>query len=114
MSLDGKTPLKSRVRIFTLEDVALHNNATSCWVARNGKVYNVTGFLQDHPGGDDLILKWAGKDIGEAMADEDEHVHSESAYDMLESYVIGRLGADALIVDESMWLLSTGEALDLN
>ncbi|KAG8919072.1 fatty acid alpha-hydroxylase [Tulasnella sp. 419] len=99
-TMDEKTPLKSRVRIFTVEDVAKHNTSSSCWVSRNGKVYNVTGFLNDHPGGDDLILEWAGKDITDAMADPVEHTHSDSAYDMLESYVIGRLGAEANIVDK--------------
>jgi len=60
----------------------------------------VTGFLQDHPGGEDLILQHAGGDVGDIMADEDEHGHSASAYDMLDSYVIGRLGPEAHIVDE--------------
>lgn len=36
------------------------------------------------PGGDDILLPWAGKDITEAMKDEDEHVHSKSAYMMME------------------------------
>lgn len=100
MTIDEKTPLKSRVRIFTLEDVALHTTKASCWVARKGKVYDVTGFLEDHPGGDDLILKYAGKDIEQAMSDADEHEHSDSAYEMLEEYVIGRIGTEVHIVDE--------------
>jgi len=79
----------------------MHKTAASCWVARNGKVYDVTGFVQDHPGGDDLILKHAGQDITEIMQDETEHAHSESAYEMLESYVIGRIGTAATVVDEA-------------
>ncbi|KAG8921826.1 fatty acid alpha-hydroxylase, partial [Tulasnella sp. 408] len=101
MSTLEKQPLKSRaVRIFTREDLVNHNNTSSCWISRNGKVYDVTGFLQDHPGGDDLILNYAGKDVGEIMKDSDEHDHSDSAYEMLEEYCIGRLGTDATIVDE--------------
>lgn len=96
-----KQPLKSRtVRIFTREDLVDHSNTSSCWISRNGKVYDVTSFLQDHPGGDDLILNYAGKDVGEIMKNPDEHDHSDSAYEMLEEYCIGRLGTDALIVDE--------------
>ena len=71
--------MSKRVRIFTAEDVAVHNTRSSCWVSRNGKVYDVSPFLADHPGGDDLILNYAGKDVGEVMADRDEHEHSESA-----------------------------------
>ncbi|KAG8911475.1 fatty acid alpha-hydroxylase, partial [Tulasnella sp. 417] len=101
MSSLEKQPLKSRaVRIFTREDLATHSNTSSCWISRNGKVYDVTGFLQDHPGGEDLILDHAGKDVGEIMKNPDEHDHSDSAYEMLEEYCIGRLGSEATIVDE--------------
>ncbi|KII91200.1 hypothetical protein PLICRDRAFT_105152 [Plicaturopsis crispa FD-325 SS-3] len=89
-----------RVRIFTAEDVANRKSSSDCWVTRNGKVYNVSAFLPDHPGGDDLILKVAGQDIDNAMDNPEEHQHSESAYEMLEEYAIGRLGNEASIVDE--------------
>lgn len=34
-------------------------------------------------GGDDVVLPYAGKDITEAMVDESEHVHSNSAFEMM-------------------------------
>ncbi|KAI0746982.1 oxidoreductase [Daedaleopsis nitida] len=83
--------MSKRVRIFSVEDVANHASPASCWVTRNGRVYDVTTFLADHPGGDDLILNYAGKDIGAVMKDASEHEHSDSAYDMLEEFVIGRV-----------------------
>jgi 4-hydroxysphinganine ceramide fatty acyl 2-hydroxylase len=92
--------LTKRVKIYTSQDVAIHARSTDCWVSRNGKVYDVTPFLADHPGGDDLILRFAGKDMGDAMADKSEHEHSDAAYDMLEEYAIGRLGSDAVIVSD--------------
>ncbi|KAF8999105.1 fatty acid-2 hydroxylase [Cyathus striatus] len=90
--------MSKRIRIFAHEDVAEHNKSTSCWVSRAGKVYNVTSFLNDHPGGDDLIMKYAGKDIEAVMKNKDEHEHSESAYEMLEDYVIGRIGIGETLV----------------
>ncbi|KZP15956.1 oxidoreductase, partial [Athelia psychrophila] len=93
--------ISKRIRIYTAEDVASHTTASSCWVSRGGKVFDVSAFLNDHPGGDDLILKYAGQNIEDAMHDKDEHVHSDSAYDMLEEYAIGRLGCEATIVDEN-------------
>jgi cytochrome b involved in lipid metabolism len=90
-----------RIKIYTVEDVQSHQSPSSCWVTRCGKVYDVSAFLPDHPGGDDIILKYAGQDIKEAMKDPGEHDHSDSAYDMMEEYVIGRLGNNANIVDES-------------
>ena len=98
----SKGSLKSRrLRIFTTEDLTVHNKKGDCWIVRNGKVYDVSAFVEDHPGGDDLILQYAGKDIGEAMDDPEEHIHSVSAYDILDEYMIGKLGKDALVVDES-------------
>ena len=90
----------SALRIFTDEDLALHDSTRSCWVTRHGKVYDVTGFLGDHPGGDDLLLRYAGKDVEDIMKDVGEHDHSESAYAMLDELQIGVIGADADIVKE--------------
>lgn len=92
--------MSKRIRIFTAEDVAGHNNAHSCWLSRAGKVYNVTPFLNDHPGGDDLILQYAGRDVEDTMRDKNEHEHSDAAYDMLEEYLIGRIGEGEATVSE--------------
>ncbi|KAF7300688.1 Ceramide very long chain fatty acid hydroxylase [Mycena chlorophos] len=93
---------KQRVRIYTSEDVAAHKSAASCWLSRNGKVYDVSRFINDHPGGDDIVLKYAGKDVELAMAGKDgeDHEHSDAAYDMLEEYQIGKLGTDENIVSD--------------
>ena len=74
----------------------------SCYVSYRGNVYDITQFLPDHPGGDDIIMKYAGQDVGAVMADESEHVHSRSAYDMMEEYKVGELGGDEKIVSEGM------------
>lgn len=91
-----------RVRIYTEEDVANHKSANSCWVTNRGKVYDVTAFMPDHPGGDDLIMDHAGTDVESIMKDGDSHDHSDSAYDMLEEYMVGRLGTEATVVSEGM------------
>ncbi|EFI26769.1 oxidoreductase [Coprinopsis cinerea okayama7 len=92
--------MSKRIKIYASEDVATHASAQSCWITRAGKVYDVTGFLQDHPGGDELILQYAGKDVDEVMKDVNEHEHSDAAYDMLEEYVIGRLGTGEATVSD--------------
>jgi L-lactate dehydrogenase (cytochrome) len=48
------------------EEVAKHNNKDSCYVIVHGEVYDVTEFLPEHPGGQAIILKYAGKDATEA------------------------------------------------
>jgi 4-hydroxysphinganine ceramide fatty acyl 2-hydroxylase len=95
--MEGK---QRTLRIFNLEDLVLQRKQGQCWIVRKGRVYNVTEFVNDHPGGDDLITQFAGMDIGNAMEDEDEHVHSESAYAMLEEYLVGKLGNDTFTVSE--------------
>ncbi|PYH86109.1 mitochondrial cytochrome b2 [Aspergillus uvarum CBS 121591] len=52
-------------KVFDAAEVAKHNTAESCWVILYGKVYDVTNFLSDHPGGAKIILKLAGKDATE-------------------------------------------------
>lgn len=42
-------------------EVWKNDSAASCWVVIHGKVYDVTNYLSDHPGGPSVLLKWAGK-----------------------------------------------------
>lgn len=87
-------------KVFSMADVAKHNTPKSLWLTYNNSVYDLTSFEEDHPGGPELILKYAGKDMGDVMADPEEHVHSRGAYEMLAEYRIGRVGGVEKIVDE--------------
>lgn len=50
----------------TVEDVQYHNSVErGVWVVINGYVYDLTEFLSAHPGGPDIIKKYAGKDASE-------------------------------------------------
>lgn len=79
------------LQTFTGAEVEAHNNAKSCFITIGRKVYDVTDFVQDHPGGGDLILDYAGKDVLEIMKDEISHEHSEAAYEILDDYHVGFL-----------------------
>lgn len=96
------------LRIYSNEDLELHRKAGDCWIVRNGRVYDVTNFVNDHPGGEELVLQFSGKDIGSAMENEEDHVHSASAYSVLEEYLVGKLGNDALIVTEGILSMYNG------
>ncbi|EMC92161.1 hypothetical protein BAUCODRAFT_77775 [Baudoinia panamericana UAMH 10762] len=78
-------------------DVASHNTAESCYVTVGTKVYDVTDFLEDHPGTDELILKYAGKDVKKAMEDPMSHPHSGAAWEMLDEYLIGFVATDKVL-----------------
>ena len=45
---------------ITTAEVAKHTTENDCWVILYDKVYNVTNFLNDHPGGKDAIMLFAG------------------------------------------------------
>lgn len=70
-------------------EIAKHNTAKSCYVTIGNKVYDVTTFIRDHPGGDDLILDYAGQDVAAILDDEVSHKHSDSAYEVLDDCLIG-------------------------
>ena len=82
---------------ITSKEVESHNTAESCYVSRKARVYDVTSFLKEHPGGSDFILQYGGKDVSEIMSDEIEHEHSEFAYDTLEQYLIGFVATEPII-----------------
>ncbi|KAK4996997.1 fatty acid alpha-hydroxylase [Elasticomyces elasticus] len=78
-------------------DVASHNSAKSCYVTVGTKVYDITPFVEDHPGGGDLIIQYGGKDVKEIMEDEVSHLHSEAAWEILDDHLIGFVATDKVI-----------------
>ncbi|XP_055790411.1 fatty acid 2-hydroxylase-like [Salvelinus fontinalis] len=81
-------------RFFSAMEVARHCTKYSCWVLLGKKVYDVTGFLRIHPGGEALILHRSGGDISLEM-EGPPHRHSENARRWMEQYYIGELDTDS-------------------
>uniref|UniRef100_A0A7N0UVN9 Cytochrome b5 heme-binding domain-containing protein n=1 Tax=Kalanchoe fedtschenkoi TaxID=63787 RepID=A0A7N0UVN9_KALFE len=80
--------------VYTLSQVAQHRKKQDCWVVINGRVLNVTEFLETHPGGDDVLLEVAGKDATKEFQDVG---HSKEATALLGKYQVGILqGASGL------------------
>ncbi|GER50776.1 cytochrome b5 [Striga asiatica] len=78
---------------YTLSELAQHNTRQDCWVTVFGKVYNVTSFIDEHPGGADILLASTGKD---ATAEFDDVGHSHEAWAMLEKYYVGELNKSSI------------------
>lgn len=45
-----------------MEEVAQHKKRDDCWMVIQGHVYNVTHYLDFHPGGCGQLMRAAGKD----------------------------------------------------
>ncbi|KAL2319239.1 hypothetical protein Fmac_028208 [Flemingia macrophylla] len=82
-----------RTKVFTLAEVSQHNHAKDCWLVIHGKVYNVTKFLEDHPGGDDVLLSSTGKD---ATNDFEDIAHSTSAVAMMDEFYVGDIDTSTI------------------
>ena len=74
---------------YTMADVATHSNESDCWLVIENKVYDVTSFIPNHPGGKE-ILKGCGKDATALFQGEREH-QENNASTYLPTYMIGSL-----------------------
>lgn len=73
---------------ITLEEVQKHNTRDSVWFIIHNKVYDVTKFIEEHPGGEEVLLEQAGKEASEIFEDVS---HSADAKDLMKTYLVGEL-----------------------
>jgi len=87
--------MASEVKVIRLEEVKEHNIGRgadkSVWTVIHDKVYDVTKFLDEHPGGEEILIENAGVDSTENFEDVG---HSSDAREMLEEYYIGELAEE--------------------
>ncbi|GMH49941.1 hypothetical protein TrLO_g5049 [Triparma laevis f. longispina] len=83
----AKTAYDPNAKKFTMTQVAEHDTEDSVWIVVEGKVYDCTPYLEDHPGGADSIMINAGCDATEDF----QAIHSIKATKLLEEYYIGDL-----------------------
>ncbi|VDM96966.1 unnamed protein product [Thelazia callipaeda] len=80
----------NNLRKITHAELAEHNSSKSSWVCIDNKVYDVTEFLDEHPGGCEVLLQQAGLDATEAFEDIG---HSTDARKMLQEYLVAEMVA---------------------
>ncbi|GJQ83160.1 hypothetical protein Trydic_g15395 [Trypoxylus dichotomus] len=84
---------QTEVKYYKLEEIKLNNgaNGAECWIIYKNKVYNVTSYVDEHPGGPELVTEWGGKDSTKAF---DDAGHSSDARNMLKPFKIGELALE--------------------
>lgn len=83
--------------ILSVAEIAKHNTVSNCWLIISDKVYDVSGYLQIHPGGSSAITPYCGKDGTQAFATKDlksTKDHSSLAHNLLKDYFIGNLNQE--------------------
>jgi len=73
---------------FTYAEVAEHTTKKDLFVVIHDKVYNSSSFVDEHPGGEEVLLDCAGQDATEAFEDVG---HSDEAREILAGMLVGTL-----------------------
>ncbi|KAF9976318.1 hypothetical protein BGZ65_007880 [Modicella reniformis] len=81
----------SEIKNFTMADLAQHSTRDDLYLAIGGKVYDCTTFIDEHPGGEEVLLDEAGKDATESF---DDVGHSNQARDQLREMYVGEFKND--------------------
>jgi len=83
--------MSTETKKFSAEEIAKHNSMEDLWLVIAGKVYDVTKFAAEHPGGPELLSDHAGSVDEEVTEDYENAEHSTLAQKQLEEYFIGEL-----------------------
>ena len=87
-------PPDRAARTYPLAEVARHGEAGDCWMAIDGQVYDLSGYLPDHPSDPEVIVAWCGREATQAYQTKGRgRAHSARADRLLAAYRIGALSA---------------------
>lgn len=100
-SSDNKFANVTKTRLITREEVSEHYTTDDLWVVIDNKVYDLSKFVPNHPGGEKSIAKHAGGDATKGFYGIQ---HPERTFFEIEDYLIG-----AVPENQRMKYLSTEE-----
>lgn len=78
---------KKEPRRFNRAEVARHNKESDLWIILKEKVYDVTSYVEEHPGGS-AILRHAGQDSTKGFYGPQ---HPERVFDLIDDFYLGEL-----------------------
>jgi cytochrome b involved in lipid metabolism len=80
---------------LTSEEVLKHASGQDCWSVIDGQVYDLTAYVNDHPGGADLINAICGKDGSAAFSG--EHAGASKPEKILAAFALGPLAGNSTL-----------------
>lgn len=79
-------------RVVSVSELANHNKENDAWIAIRGIVFNVTRYMDFHPGGTSELMRGVGKDATKLF----ENVHAWVNYQsILQKCVVGKLSRES-------------------
>ncbi|KAI7173241.1 hypothetical protein KC316_g9178, partial [Hortaea werneckii] len=78
----------SDTKELTYSDVSEHTSKKDLYMVIHDKVYNASSFVDEHPGGEEVLLDVGGQDATEAFEDVG---HSDEAREILNGLLVGNL-----------------------
>ncbi|CAI5760181.1 unnamed protein product [Candida verbasci] len=108
---DTTTTAVTEPVIYDYDEIEKHKSHDDLWVVLNGKVYDISRYIDEHPGGEEVILDVAGTDATEAF---DDIGHSDEAHEILQKLYIGNLkGAKQVEVKRAQAYETSGSTINL-
>lgn len=84
--------------MYTWEEVAKHNKDDDVWIVIHDKVYDVTKYQLEHPGGPIVLMNRAGKNASLAF---EQASHSKNAIEnVMPKYRIGKIDPNSMMSDD--------------
>jgi len=74
---------------YSMTEVAAANNKDKCWTVIEGQVYDITTYINRHPGGEQNIVRLCGVDGTQAF--QGKHGGQDKPKNILDSFKIGAL-----------------------
>ena len=103
---NGDTSNSAGTSGITLSEVAKHNTAEDCWVVIESSVYQLDGYISQHPGGKSVLISLCGKDATQAFSN--QHARQALPNEQLAKLLVGPLVTSQGSPDNSSTEVVTG------
>lgn len=77
------------LKVLTIENIAKHNTQADCYLTINGAVYDVSNYINQHPGGAKNITTRCGGEATKVFST----IHSNFAWNLLKKFYLGNVGS---------------------
>ena len=102
-----KRLVKNKPGTMSPYEISKHNKRNDCYLVINNKVYDVTSYIDYHPGGAETIVSRCGMEVTGLFAS----IHSNRAWDLLKKFKVGTLAINKPVINTHEVLNTITQAL---